>query len=107
MVEYLSTLTDGMTSYMLDAIRQVAPQIREEVRTGRYREKLRRRKKDIFAKEFMMMIEALRANNLAWEETVFKLHVALGAREGHRNPKAGMVGLSWDRFHKKFTRADL
>jgi len=106
-VEYLSTLSDGMASGMLDAIRQVAPQIRDEVRTGRYREKLRRRKKDIFATEFKMMIEAIRANNLAWEETVFKLHVALGAREGHRNPKAGMVGLSWDKFHKKFTRIDL
>jgi len=106
-VDYLSMLTDGMASYMLDAIRQVAPQIRDEVRTGRYREKIRRRKKDIFATEFKMMIEALRANNLAWEETVFKLHVALGAREGLRNPNAGMVGLSWDRFHKKFTRVDL
>ena len=106
-VDYLSTLTYGAASVALDAIRQVAPQIREDVRTGRYREKLRRRKKDIFAKEFMMIVDALRANNLAWEEVVFKLHVTLGAREGKTNSKSGICGLSWDRFHKKFTRVDL
>jgi len=106
-VEYLATLSYGAAAYRLDAIRQVAPQIKDEVRTGRYREKLRRRKKDIFSNEMNMMIEALRANNLAWEETVLKLHVALGAREGRRNPQSGMVGLTWDRFHKKFTRVDL
>lgn len=106
-VEYLSTLTYGAASGHLDAIRQVAPHIREEVRTGRYREKLRRRKKDIFAKEFTMVVEALRANNLAWEEGVFKLHVTLGAREGKANPSSGICGISWDRFHKKFTRVDL
>ncbi len=106
-VEYLSTLTYGAASNALDAVRQVAPQIKEEVRTGRYREKLRRRKKDIFAKEFKMIIEALQANNMAWEETVLKLHVTLGAREGKSNPKSGICGVSWDRLHKRFAECDV
>lgn len=106
-VEYLATLTHGSAPGRLDAIRQVAPHLKDDVRTGRYREKLRRRKKDIFSNEMNMMIEAIRANNLAWEETVLKLHVALGAREGARHHQSGLAGLSWDRFHKKFTRVDL
>ena len=111
-VKYLSTLTDGAASMALDAIRQIAPQIADKhsphyVGTGRFREKLRRHKKDIFGREFMMIVEALRSNDLTWEETVLKFHVTLGAREGSTNHKSGICGISWDRFHKNFTRVDL
>jgi len=106
-VEFLETLSYGAKPNVLDGIRQVAPHLKDQVKTGRYREKLRRRKKNIFAKETKMIIESLRADNLHYHETVFKLHVTLGAREGARNSDAGLVGISWDRFKGNFTRVDL
>ena len=106
-VEFLNTLSYGARPNVLDGIRQVAPHLKDQVKTGRYREKLRRRKKNIFAEESKMIIETLRASNLCHHETVFKLHVTLGAREGARNPDAGLTGISWDRFKDNFTKVDL
>ena len=81
-VNYLDTLSDGAQATTLDAIRQVAPHLKEQVRTGVYREKLRRRKKDVFAEETKMIIEALRAKRLYYPETIFKLHVTTGGEKG-------------------------
>jgi len=106
-VEFLDTLSYGAKPNVLDGIRQVAPHLKDQVKTGRYREKLRRRKKNIFAKETKMIIETLRGYNLHDHETVFKLHVTLGAREGARNTDAGLIGISWDRFKDNFIRVDL
>lgn len=50
-VDYLDTLPQGSQSRHLDCIRQFAPQIKDEVRTGQYREKLRRRKKTFSEKK--------------------------------------------------------
>lgn len=54
-----------------------------------------------------MIIEALKDQGLALHETVLKLHISLGAREGSKDSKSGMVGLSWDRFKRDFSVLDL
>ncbi|NIO36595.1 hypothetical protein GTO27_02720 [Candidatus Bathyarchaeota archaeon] len=111
-LDYLLTLSDGAQSSMLDAIRQIAPQIADKnsteyIGTGRFREKVRRRKKDIFGDEILLIHEGLEALSLTLEKTVFDLHITLGAREGSKNPEAGLCGLSWARFKKDFTRVDV
>jgi len=109
---YLSSLSYGSASGKLDAIRQVAPQIRDKdgpdyIGTGRFRAKLKRRKKDLFGPEVKMMIEALRSEGLSWEEIIFKLHVTTGAREGYTKKESGLTGISWARFKKNFTQVDI
>ena len=99
-------------SQHLDAIRQVAPQIadkhsRESVKTGRYRQKIPRRKKEVFGPEYQMIRQALKLAEMDYELLVIDLHVTTGAREGTKDTKAGMCGISWDRFKKNFTRMDL
>ena len=111
-IDYLDTLLEGSQSFMLDCIRQVAPQIRDDtsddyVSTGRYREKLRRRKKDIFGKEVNLIRNALTDKGMNDHLTKFELHITLGAREGSRNPNSGMCGITWDKFKKNFTKLDL
>lgn len=107
---YLGTLTPGSQSGALDAIRQVAPQIaikgsKDQVQTGRFREKLMRRKKDIFGNEINLIHQAL--ENYPELKTKFDLHITSGAREGAKDPKSGLTGLTWDKFKNGFTRLDL
>jgi hypothetical protein len=105
---FLATLSTGASqSGMLDSIRQVAPQIaikgsNDQVKTGRFREKISRRKKDIFANEVNMIREALPQEL----KTLFDLHITLGAREGATDPTSGLTGITWDRFKNGFTRVD-
>jgi len=110
-IDFLNTLPHGMASAMLDAIRQVAPQIRDPqsehyIGTGRYREKIRRRKKDIFSNEVNLIREALTSKNMEYHETIFETHITLGAREG-QDGKAGICGVTWDKFKHNFTKLDL
>lgn len=107
---YLATLTPGSQSGALDAIRQVAPQIaikgsRDQVQTGRFREKLARRKKDIFGNEVNLIHRALEEHPEL--RLKFDLHITLGAREGAKDPNSGLAGLRWDKFKDGFTKADL
>jgi hypothetical protein len=111
--DYLRTLSKGSQSRMLDAIRQVAPQIaikgsKDQVQTGRFREKLSRRKKDLFGNEIDMILDALKSEKeFEYIRTIFELHITLGAREGSTDPDSGLSGLTWDRFKKNFSRVDL
>ena len=109
---FLNTRSEGSQSLYLDGIRQVAPQIADPnsqnyVKTARYREKLRLRKKDLFGPEVKMIIKALRDRGLTSHETIFKLHITTGAREGSTDSRSGITGLSWDRFKRDFTIVDL
>jgi len=109
-LQFLATKSEGAQSSYLDGIRMVAPQIgdrssTEYVSTGKFREKLRLRKKDLFSKEVNMMVHALKEVGLVYHATIFELHVTGGFREG-KGGKAGITGISWDRFKKNFTRAD-
>jgi hypothetical protein len=111
---FFETLTPSAQSGMLDAVRQVAPQFREkgglhELKTGRFRERIPRRKKDIFGAEVKQIIEALKAKNMGFELLIFLLHVTLGAREGSHgvDAKSGLTGITWDRFKKNFSQVDL
>jgi len=109
---YLKTLPKVMASGMLDAIRQVAPQTADKnsphfIETGQYRERIGRRKKPLFGKDIKLIHEALDAFDLSFEKTIFDLHVALGAREGSNNAKAGLCGIGFDRFKEGFRKVDL
>jgi len=97
----------GAQSNHLDAIRKVAPHIKDQVKTGRFREKIQRRKKEIFGPEYQRIREALKLAEMDYELLVIDLHVSTGAREGTKDPKAGICGISWDKFKKQFTRMDL
>jgi hypothetical protein len=103
--EYLATLKPVAQSYMLDGIRQVAPHLKEEIKTGRFREKISRRKKDIFGSEVQLIHEALKDHEDI--KTVWDLHITLGAREGKVNSESGLAGIRWDRFKENFSRLDL
>lgn len=108
--QYLASLTPGSQSGVLDAIRQIAPQIairgnKDAVQTGRFREKLGRRKKDIFGNEVNMIRDALRYEPEVLDK--FDLHITLGAREGSSDPRSGLSGLTWESFKEDFHRLDL
>lgn len=110
--DYLSTLTEGNQSGLLDSIRKVAPQIADKksphyIGTGKFREKLRLRKKDLFGQDIVQVVHALYESGLTYHATILKLHITLGAREGSHSTNAGMTGITWDRFKKNFTRVDL
>jgi hypothetical protein len=105
---FLASLSSGSQSGMLDCLRQVAPQLKDQVKTGRFREKLSRHKKDVFGKEVKMIHQALESeDDFQGIKTLFDLHITLGAREGSRDPRSGLVGLTWDKFKNGFTRVDL
>jgi hypothetical protein len=108
---YLATLTPGSQSGALDAIRQVAPQIaikgsKDQIQTGRFREKLAIRKKDLFGSDIQMIRDALE-ENYSDDRTKFDLHITLGAREGASDPNSGLSGLKWENFKNGFTTVDL
>jgi hypothetical protein len=110
--EFIATQKDGAQYNFIVAIRQIAPQIAdphssEYLGTGRFKAKIRRRKKEIFGAEIKLMLEALDAKGLTFEKLIFQLHLTCGAREGSKNPKSGLCGLTWDRFKKHFTRVDI
>jgi len=112
-VAYLDQVkTDGARSGRLDSVRQIAPQIadkhsRHSIKTGRFREKIQRRKKEIFGPEYQMMRTALQKAEMDYELLVMDLHVTLGAREGTKGSKGGLCGISWEQFKKNFTKLDL
>ncbi len=104
---YLATLTPGSQSTTLDAIRQIAPHLKDEVRTGRFREKLTIRKKDLFRAEVKLIRKALKTKDFRDALTIFDVHITLGAREGANNSRSGLVGLTWDKFKDGFSKVDL
>lgn len=109
--DFLATLTAGAQARMLDAIRNVAPQIRDKtnpqyVGVGLFRAKIRQRKKDLFGAEVKMIVDALKKKRMKYHETIFKLHVQIGAREGSREKSSGMVGLNWSYFKRNFKAVD-
>lgn len=107
---FLQQQKEGSQSGFLDGIRMVAPQIKDPnsqhyISTGRFREKLRLRKKDLFSGEVRDLIRALEKMGLNYHATIVKLAISLGPREG-KDGKAGITGISWDRFKKNFTLVD-
>jgi len=110
--DFLATRTEGSQARYLDCVRQVCPQIADNrspdyIGTGKYREKLRLRKKDLFASEVKMMVDALKEMGLHYHALVLKLHITLGCREGGKKGNAGMTFISWEHFKKAFTRLDV
>lgn len=103
--EFLNTLSQGSQSRMLDSLRQIAPQLRDEIKTGRFREKLGRHKKNVFKNEVKMIRKALKTFRDI--KTLFDLHITLGAREGSSDPRSGLTGLTWENFKNGFTTCDL
>jgi len=110
-ISFLNTKTKGAQSRYLDCIRQIAPQIASKtsvnaIKTGRFREKLMRRKKDIFGQDIKMIKDALEEYN---DEVATKwmFHLTLGSREGGSDSTSGLTGISFDRFHRDFTLVDL
>lgn len=106
---FLATLKPVAQSGMLDAIRQIAPQLADKyspqsIKTGRFREKIGIRKKDIFGKEVEMIHEALAMHK--YYRTIFDLHISIGAREGSSDSTSGLAGFSWDKFKDGFKRVD-
>jgi len=106
--DYLATLKPAMSSHVLDCIRLIAPKVGDKnfgLKTGRFREKIKRRKKDIFGKENQLIRVAIgkRDQELL---TKYDLHITIGAREGQQDPESGIVGISWDRFKEGFTKVD-
>ncbi len=107
-LEVLQKFPDSAQFNLLVACRQVAPQLkegREAIPTSRFKEKQRRRIKYIFKNEVKMILEALRAYNLKFHELIFKLHVTVGAREGHRY-RSGITGIKFSDFHNDFHTVD-
>lgn len=105
-VAYIKTKSEGAQSGVVDAVRQIAPQLERTLRTGIYREKIQRRKKPIFGKDIVLMHEAIEAKLSQYHRDIFDLHITVGAREGTSNPDAGMCGISWDRFTGNFSKVD-
>lgn len=104
--------TPASQSGYLDAIRMIAPQIASKtgahtINTGRFREKIPRRKKDIFGKETRMILEALERRGLKYERTIFQLHVSGGMREGTVDSDSGMSGIRWTSFKDDFKKVDI
>jgi hypothetical protein len=110
---FLRTIPEGSgRSGFFDAVRQVAPQFKDPqspdyFSTNSLRSSIPRRKKDIFFKEVKMILDCLQLNGLTFHATIFKLHVALGCREGSKDMKSGICGLTWARFKDDFTLVDL
>ena len=103
---YLATL-EGKPGAQYDivvAVRALCPQLHETMKTGKYFDKLGRHKWDIFLREINMIHKALKP--YPYEQLVFDLHVTIGAREGKRGERAGMCGITWERFSGNFTRVD-
>jgi hypothetical protein len=76
------------------------------VETGRYKEKLHVRKKDVFGKEIKLILACLIALKLKFHATIFKLHITTGAREGQINHESGVTGFRWSNFKRDFTTLD-
>ena len=109
-MSFLNTKSKGVQSHYLDCVRQVAPQIAdkqgsESVKTGRFREKLMRRKKDIFGNEVTLIREALERRDKE-VATKWKFHITTGAREGGSDSSSGLVGIKFENFKGDFSRVD-
>jgi len=110
-VAYLNTLSEGSQSGVFDGIRAVAPQFRDKLSpnymsVSRFRAKLKIRKRAIFGKEYGMIHEALKAQNMDYELMFIDLHVTVAFREGARDSKSGMTGLRFNNFKKGFRLVD-
>jgi hypothetical protein len=110
-LDFLATLSRTAKSCMLDAVRCIAPQIADKknpeyLATGRFRERIGIRKKEIFGDHVQLIKLALREKGYRYELLVFLLHVTTGAREGSKDSVSGVTGLSWDRFKKNFRFVD-
>lgn len=114
-IRAVETLPVGAQGKFGSDVRQIAPQLREkggenEFKVGRFRAKVKRHRIDVFGKEFLLIRQCLEEKGLGFELTIFLLHVATGAREGSEmcsDKRAGMTGLTWDRFHADFTLIDV
>jgi len=109
--DYLTTIPPACQFSVLVAIRQVAPQIRERsspqyVGTGNAKEKMGRRKLDLFGSEVSLIVKALNDLKMPFHVLVFELHVATGAREGSLDSVSGLCGVSWNRFKGNFETVD-
>jgi len=109
--DFVATLPASTQFTALVSIRQFAPQIREKsssnyVGTGMAKEKLGRRKKDLFGPEVKMILDCLKQLKMDYHSTIFMLHVAGGFREGTRDSKSGICGITWDRFKNNFKNVD-
>ena len=55
----------------------------------------------------LKILRCLEIHGLIFHATILKLHVALGCREGSKDHKSGICGISWDRFKENFSLVDL
>lgn len=111
-VAFVKSLSEGTQKNYVDAVRAVAPQFRNKnsshyLSVALYREKIQRRKKPLFGKDILRIHKAIDVLLSSYHKNIFDLHITLGAREGARNPKAGMTGVSWEHFQKGFSRVDI
>jgi len=110
--DFLATKTEGSQARYLDCVRQICPQIADNrspdyIGTGKYREKLRLRKKDLFSSEVKMMVDALKEMGLHYHALLLRLHITLGCREGGKKANAGFTHIQWHHFKKGFTKLDV
>jgi len=108
---YLATLKEGSQSGAFDGIRAIAPQFRDKLNknyiiTTRFRLKLKRRKRNIFGAELIMMREALKAKGMHYELMVMELHITVAFREGAKDNKSGITGIKFSDFKKAFSLVD-
>lgn len=96
----------GMQYGFVVSVRALCPQLRKTLKVRKYLDKIRRVKVDIFSNEVNMIHACLRARGLAWEQLVFDLHVTVGAREGKRDDRSGIVGMTWTSFKDGFKFVD-
>jgi len=89
---------------MLDSVRQVAPHLKEQIKTGRFREMIGRRKEDIGI-EVKMIVDCLE-RRYPEGAMIGKFHISGGFREGQTDSTSGIVGISWDKFKGEFSRVD-
>jgi hypothetical protein len=111
-LSFFSGKSPSSQSGYLDAVRQVAPQIKSDsgahtIKTGRFREKIPRRKKDIFGKEVKMILDALERRKMKYQRTILQLHISEGMREGKSDSDSGMNGVRWASFKQDFSKMDI
>lgn len=111
-LDYLATLSgSGAKSTGLDAIRVIAPQIRDDtsteyIATGRFREQINIRKKPLFAAEMKILRDCLKEKKMYYHLLINDFHVTGAFREGSTDTESGITGISWGRFHKNYTLVD-
>ena len=109
--EFLRTCKDkddndqaGAQYSFVVAVRALCPHLDETMKVRKYFEKLGRHKWDIFAEEINLIHAALKP--YPYEQLILDLHITIGAREGKDGEKAGICGITWERFKRDFTFVD-